>query len=566
MGSATLEAPRQRIWEKKTAASRTGVITNFKQLVGEDLALTQSRPTSHTNRRDGLERQGFENGEEGGRGLEEAVDAMGYERENIKEFIQKKREMFLVQMSLDTKREEIRKLDERAMMKEEALKKSEQMLEEDSMRFDTFLKENDRKAHEAIKKAEEETRRKQEKAQEIKRLTQQIQLTSSEMTKHKELLEDCKRYELFLKELTPPEWWQKCREEKAERQERRRREGHEEKMARWQEQVAEIKEKEKKMLEEMEANTKAGKSRRSRKSKKEESAPSPAVRLPLPPRPRLEEEELLSSGEEAPMYFTHPRQLMKIFADLEERNLSLIQNSQEAEKALEDIESTFSVVREEKERKSSHLQETIDGIQAQIEEENLKAQSMRERAAQFGRSSSQSQLSRSRSNASKSKKRSGGSSRKGKEQKEGVEEKEQEELANSVYLKVKEVYESCGFDGSASASTLFMIGQLEQKLEQLLVEVANMPSSFVAKAEKEKEKRRREQKRLEQQIMQQKQQEERNKRAIERSMESPKKRQGRKVMTRSRPIKKSSMRQSDALDQDTLDELRFLNEDDDDDI
>lgn len=33
------------------------------------------------------------------------------------EFIAKKREMFLVQMSLDTKREEIRKLEEKAAMK-----------------------------------------------------------------------------------------------------------------------------------------------------------------------------------------------------------------------------------------------------------------------------------------------------------------------------------------------------------------------------------------------------------------------------------------------------------------
>ncbi len=39
-----------------------------------------------------------------------------------------------VQMSLDTKRAEIRKLEERALQREEALKKSEQMLEEDALR------------------------------------------------------------------------------------------------------------------------------------------------------------------------------------------------------------------------------------------------------------------------------------------------------------------------------------------------------------------------------------------------------------------------------------------------
>lgn len=80
------------------------------------------------------------------------VGARRREREDMSEFIAKKREIFLVQMSLDTKRAEIRKLDQRALQREEALKKSEQMLEEDSMRFDLFLKENDEKVQEAIKR------------------------------------------------------------------------------------------------------------------------------------------------------------------------------------------------------------------------------------------------------------------------------------------------------------------------------------------------------------------------------------------------------------------------------
>ncbi len=48
-------------------------------------------------------------------------------------------------MSLDTKRAEIRKLEEQAQQREDALKRSESMLEEDAMRFDAFLKENDYK-------------------------------------------------------------------------------------------------------------------------------------------------------------------------------------------------------------------------------------------------------------------------------------------------------------------------------------------------------------------------------------------------------------------------------------
>ena len=42
------------------------------------------------------------------------------EKENMADFIAKKREMFLVQMSLDTKRAEIKKLEERAQQREEA--------------------------------------------------------------------------------------------------------------------------------------------------------------------------------------------------------------------------------------------------------------------------------------------------------------------------------------------------------------------------------------------------------------------------------------------------------------
>jgi len=140
------------------------------------------------------------------------------EKENMADFIAKKREMFLVQMSLDTKRAEIRKLEERAQQREEALRKSEQMLEEDALRFDQFLKDNDQKAVQAIKKAEAETKAKAEKVQEIKKLNAQITQIKSEMSKFEEQLEDCRKYKDFLDKLTPPEWF----EEQAAAKQRRK--------------------------------------------------------------------------------------------------------------------------------------------------------------------------------------------------------------------------------------------------------------------------------------------------------------------------------------------------------
>ena len=52
------------------------------------------------------------------------------------------------------------------------------------------------------------------------------------------------------------------------------------------------------------------------------------------------EEEVWSSSDEegeVELYFTDPQQLIAIFTELEEQNLSLIQNSQETEETLEDI-------------------------------------------------------------------------------------------------------------------------------------------------------------------------------------------------------------------------------------
>ena len=50
-------------------------------------------------------------------------------------------------------------------------------------------------------------------------------------------------------------------------------------------------------------------------------------------------EDQCSSDEDEPveLYFTDPHQLIAIFTELEEQNLSLIQNSQETEKTLEEI-------------------------------------------------------------------------------------------------------------------------------------------------------------------------------------------------------------------------------------
>lgn len=73
------------------------------------------------------------------------------EKEDLRNYVGRKKEMFLVQYSLGVKREEIQKLEEIARAEEKKLEAAEKYLEQSATMFDDFLKENDKNAVEAIK-------------------------------------------------------------------------------------------------------------------------------------------------------------------------------------------------------------------------------------------------------------------------------------------------------------------------------------------------------------------------------------------------------------------------------
>mmetsp|Transcript_9230 Transcript_9230/g.19522 ORF Transcript_9230/g.19522 Transcript_9230/m.19522 type:complete len:542 (-) Transcript_9230:246-1871(-) len=502
---------RKPVWQMTTATSRSGRSAQLNDLLaGDGEGAEDSSPSRRAQKNRAL--------------VTAAKSVLGQDRrqekENMAEFIAKKREMFLVQMSLDTKREEIRKLEEKAQMKEEALKKSEQMLEEDAIRFDTFLKENDKKAHEAIKKAEKETKLKQDKVQEIKKLNQAIQVVQSDMSKHKEALEDCLKYKQFLDSLTPREFVEDQKLKKKERQATRRQERIDARIAAWEASKKRLAEEwAAKEQADIEALIKAGKSKKAAKAAG--SRPPPK----MPARPKVDEEPLTSSGQELDMYFTEPRQLLDIFTQLEEQNLFLIQNSQETEQALEVLRQDFSETQKNMDGKTWALNENIDELKVQIDEEEAKAQ----------------QLSKSIQISS------------------GDLQGRQDDLLKRLHRKVSSVYQQCGFDASGGTpNTLFMLSELEARLEDLLTSIDKMPVEYVKKAENMKEVKRREKKRAQQQADQDRIQEERNRKSNERSMQPPKKRTGRQVMFRSAPIRRTIEEEKDNENQEDLDELKFL--------
>ena len=427
------------VWEKKTWSSRAG---------------GTSRDVLRSKEDDALRSADGKKGKFGGLGA--AADTAyrqerHREKENMTDFIEKKRQMFLVQMSLDTKRAEIRKLEEQAQQREEALRNSEQMLEADAQRFESFLKKNDQQAVKAIKDAETETKLKQDKVQEIKKLTAQIAAVNSETTKYAESLEECQSYKKFLDDLTPQEWIEEQHElHRKENEQKRQARKDERRQAReMQDRQAEdemnaeieaikgkgrITESMKKMIQQREAEFEASKEARAAERVREDAAddawdPDEGVEW------------------EPPMYFTRPQQLLDIFAALEERNLFLIQNSQETEEQLEELKQKLEHTKDKMNEETEQLNAQINSLKAAIAAEEAKAATLGER----------------------------GNPHRGP----AAGEQDTEALLAALHKRVAEVYERCGIGDDSTSGTLMMLANIEHKLEENLAAIERMPPEEV---------------------------------------------------------------------------------------
>jgi len=465
-----------RVHEKGTFASRMATTRPPELVAGDDskmqqtgareLAAAQALPADHRRR----------------------------EKENMADFVAKKREIFLVQMSLDTKRAEIRKLEERALQREEALRKSEQMLEEDAERFDAFLKENDEKVQEAIKRAEVEAKAKQDKVHEIKRLTAAIATIRSELNKYEEQLEDCRKYKDFLDNLTPPEFFKEQAALKARRLQERRARREEKRAAR----IRKIEEAQQQAaLAAASAAAEAG----AEEEEIEAAAAEAAMQVQLPEEDAEEDADDDDDLDDMPMYFQRPTQLLDIFAQLEEQNLFLIQNCQETEEALEELKNKYRETKSRMDVETDGLKSQIDTLKNSIKTEEEKSKALRERTNQ----NTQGTL--------------GG---------KGT-------TLDVLSHKVTEVYVRCGFEADASVSSLQMLTNIEAKLEEYLAAIDLMPEDFVEVAEKQKEKERRHRAREEKIEQQRREQERRVQRSLERAQAPVHKKQGKPLMFRSAP-------------------------------
>ncbi|XP_002742365.1 cilia- and flagella-associated protein 100-like [Saccoglossus kowalevskii] len=420
------------------------------------------------------------------------------EKENLTDYIAKKREMFLVQYSLGVKRDEMRKLEEIAQAEERKLELAEQYLEEDAAMFDEFLKENDKNSVEAIKIAEAETKAKLEKVAEIKKINAQIMLIKSEISKNEDLLKEYQLYKKFLDHLTSPEW----KAEKAAAKAKRRAEKR--------------KDKDEKLS--LGGKKKGGTSPtpsldgRSKSNRQSKSGTKAGSGKRHSQTPNQQDTDSVGSGnidsdsdsdESLDLYFTDPHQLLDIFQELEEQNLSLIQNSQETEEALEEMKQAFVQTKDKMERETDILKQQIEMLMGAIDREEEKATELEHKSKMFSFGEFKSE--------------------------------DQDIMLTQLNKKVDEVYRNCIGDNEANISTLQMLTNIENRLEELFEMIEMMPPERVEAAEKAKEKERRLRLREEKIEQQKLHQEERVRRALERAQADPKKKTGKKLVFRSEP-------------------------------
>jgi len=301
------------------------------------------------------------------------------EKEDLAEYVAKKREMFLVQYSLRVKKDEMRKLEELAAAEERKLERAEHFLEEDAAMFDEFLKENDKNSVEAIKIAEAETKAKLEKVNDIKKNNAIMMSVKSEISKHEELLKEYVLYKDFLEKLTPNEWKEAKRAERLEK----RKQKQEAQQAAQAAQPAVVNPP--KSVVSVTSTKRDPESRGSSRVSAKRSALKSAAssrRTVTTPKSIADSESVKSveiaipeeeSDEEPELYFTDPQQLLNIFQELEEHNLSLIINSQETEEAMEELKQTIRNTKIKMEHETDTLKSQINMLKSTIRREEEKA-------------------------------------------------------------------------------------------------------------------------------------------------------------------------------------------------
>merc|ERR1712048_478119 len=314
---------------KGTAGRRCNLSTETRKNiakigVGEDSGLTEDQLNAENARLGGVDAAWILKVTAGAR----RGGASAAFRSSRHDYIQTKRQMFFAQYGLSVKKNEMKNLENLAKLEQRKIEAQEAALEQDSIAFDKFLKDNDEKAVNAIKEAEKQTKIKLEKQTQIKNLILQQQTIKSSIIRYEEELQEILTYRKFLFQLAPKQWqYENCGLEIPENC---------------------------------------------------YSRPQTAATVtPIASLDALDSSQFdLSNdqldGDDVPsIYFKYPEEIIHLLHDLEEQNLCMIRNSQETEKSIEEV-------KDKREKTEGKIQDELNQLKSQID--SLKKASEKEEA------------------------------------------------------------------------------------------------------------------------------------------------------------------------------------------
>ncbi|XP_010834385.1 PREDICTED: coiled-coil domain-containing protein 37, partial [Bison bison bison] len=403
------------------------------------------------------------------------------EPNNINSYVDQNRQMFLIQYALDMKRSEIQRLESLAAQEEAELERAEKFLEKDAALFDEFLRENDRSSVQALRMTRDQGQA------ELQRYVAAPSWRSLSLGRG---------WAGGQPPLLPPEGQSSRRPAKLLQ------------MMRLHQALPSTASQQQGTLPSMPSGV---------ESKRSSST------LPV-------QDDLDSDDEEEPeLYFTDPQQLLDVFTKLEEQNLSLVQNTQEMEEALEELSFTLKNTQTRMDREVNQLKQWITTLMMSIakEEETAAELELKARVFHFGE----------------------------------FKGDQEDKLLESLNCKVLDVYRHCvGGQQESSLGTVQMLATIEHQLDELLENLERVPPARIEQAEKAKEKERRLRLREEKAKLQKQLQEERLLRAQARAQAEIKKKRGRRLVCRSRPpaLKTKEQSKHELMDKDREEHLFFF--------
>ncbi|NXP06789.1 CP100 protein, partial [Thinocorus orbignyianus] len=454
------------------------------------------------------------------------------EKETFRDYINDRREIFLLEYAMTVKRDDIQKMENIAKIEETKLEKAEYCLEKDAAVFTEFLKENHKNSVQALKIAEKERTAKTKKIKDIQAITSQIENLQSDISRFKNTLQKYKTYRDFLYQLSPKEWQEKHR------------------IKHTKEKVLKVASKasEESALPPITADPEKCQRKAIRLSLRQPQAPgghtyfspdqnltaSPYSTIPtnmqnsllsskssalssffeirphlknlLKPQSRRKETEIHGvcfMFQKPELYFTDPQQLLSLFTEMEEENLSFIQNSQETKKSLDKVQHSFITTHESTEKKLAELKHEVATLKSSVAKEEERVADLKRKVHLFSS---------------------------GKD-----EADDQDKMLASLNKKVLEVYCQCTGENETNLQTVQMLKVIEKQLNDLLDHLERIPQAKTEQALKAKNMERRKWLREDMLRQQKQQQEERLQRALERSQATIKKKSGRRLMFCSKP-------------------------------